>query len=126
VVLKDLDLTDIPILIVNDNATNRLVIREMTAGWGFKPSEALSGEEGLAKLYTAYEKGNPFRVILLDMHMPYMDGFEVAAKIKERPYSKNLQIIVLTSAGERGDVAHCKEIGVSGSYRCDDGPCHEG
>ncbi|MBN1849555.1 MAG: response regulator [Deltaproteobacteria bacterium] len=113
-VLNELNLSDTPILIVDDNQTNRFVLREMVATWGLKPSEASSGEDAILKTDTAYEAGKPYQVVLLDRAMPGMDGFTVAARIKERKSGQNLKIILLTSIGEKGDAARCREMGISG------------
>ncbi len=114
VAIKDLDLKGLPVLIVDDNETNRLVLREMIAAWGLEPFEASSGEEALFKIAAAHEAGNPFQAVFLNLEMKVMDGFEAATAIRERPFGRDLKIIMLTSFGERGDAARCKEIGISG------------
>ncbi|MFH2218487.1 MAG: response regulator [Pseudomonadota bacterium] len=111
--LRQLDLTGFPVLIVDDNATNRLIFREMTTSWGMAPAEVSDGELALLKIREAFESGNPYRIILLDFQMPVMDGFEVARKIKESPYGGNSQVIILTSAGKKGDRDLCKDAGIS-------------
>jgi len=112
--LRDLDLSGLPVLIVDDNATNRLILREMTSSWGLVPAEAADGKEALAKIKTAFDSGKPYRFLLLDLQMPVMDGFEVAKRIIGSPYGTDVEIILLTSAGQKGDVAHCKQVGISG------------
>lgn len=112
--LKSTNLKDIPVLIIDDNKTNRLILREMIKSWGMIPDEADSGKVGLQKLDTAYNKGTPYKFILLDYQMPKMDGFDVAVEIQLRPYSREAKIIMLTSIGERGDAALCKAKGISG------------
>jgi CheY-like chemotaxis protein len=111
---KFLNLKDIPVLIIDDNQTNRLILRELTSSWGMIPDEAEGGKVGLQKLDAAYKRGTPYKFILLDYQMPEMDGFGVAAEIQQRHYSKAAKIIMLTSIGERGDAALCKEKGISG------------
>jgi PAS domain S-box-containing protein len=112
--LKSTSLKDIPILIIDDNKTNRLILKEMTTSWGMIPDEADSGKAGLQKLDAAFHKGTPYKLILLDYQMPQMDGFGVAEELQQRPYSKDVRIIMLTSLGERGDASLCKEKGISG------------
>jgi PAS domain S-box-containing protein len=107
------DLKDIPILVVDDNATNRHILRDMLSHWGFKPTPADSAAAALACLKQAYDSGCPFRVIVTDVNMPGMDGFELAAEIKKRPEYGNLKIMILSSAGFRGDSARCRELGLS-------------
>ena len=112
--VQELDLSGIRVLIVDDNATNRMIFREMTSSWGLVPEEAADGEEALAELYNAFEAGNPYRLLLLDAQMPGMDGFEVARKVKDAPYGAGLKTTLATSLGRKGDAALCKELGISG------------
>jgi len=112
--VRDFDLSGLPVLIVDDNATNRLILREMTSYWGLVPAEAADGKEALVKIKTAFDSGTHYRLLLLDLQMPVMDGFEVAKRIKESTYGTGVQIILLTSAGQKGDGARCKEVGISG------------
>ena len=112
--LRDFDLSGLPVLIVDDNATNRLILSEMTSCWGLVPAEAADGKEALVKIKTAFDSGKPYRLLLLDLQMPVIDGFEVAKRIKESAYGTGVQIILLTSAGQKGDGARCKEVGISG------------
>ena len=112
--LKKLDLSGIPILIIDDNATNRLVFSEMTSSWGLEPAVAEDGEEALFQIKKASDSGRPYRLLLLDLQMPDMDGFEVARRVKESDSGKNVEIILLTSAGQKGDASLCKEVGISG------------
>jgi PAS domain S-box-containing protein len=111
--LQDLDLTGMKVLIVDDNATNRLVFQEMTSSWGFVPTEAEDGKDALVKIREASDSGDPYKVILLDAQMPEMDGFEVAKEVKAGPYGEDVAIIMLTSMGLKGDAALCQELGIS-------------
>ncbi|MBW2118500.1 MAG: PAS domain S-box protein [Deltaproteobacteria bacterium] len=112
--LQDLDLTGVRTLIVDDNATNRLVFRDMVSSWGLVPAEEKNGDQGLAELKRAFDSGNSYRLLLLDSQMPGMNGFEVARRVKESPFGVDVEIILLTSAGYKGDAARCKEVGISG------------
>jgi two-component system sensor histidine kinase/response regulator len=112
--VQELDLSGIRVLIVDDNATNRMIFREMTSSWGLMHEEAADGEKALAELYNAFEAGNPYRLLLLDAQMPGMDGFEVARKVKDAPYGAGLKTVLITSLGRKGDAALCKELGISG------------
>ena len=76
-------LRNMRVLIVDDNATNRQILDETLAGWKMKPALAESGTAALAMIKQAKAEGAPFAVILLDAHMPVMDGFIVAEKIQE-------------------------------------------
>jgi len=111
--LKNMDISGVPVLIVDDNEINRLVFHRMTSEWGLVPAEAADGEEALIKAEKAFEFGNPFRLMLVDLHMPGMDGFEVAKKIKKTSFGTDVRIILLTSMGQKGDVTRCEEVGIS-------------
>ncbi len=112
--VRGLDLSGLPVLIVDDNATNRLILREMTSSWGLVPDEAENGDDALVKIREAFESGEPYRVLLMDLQMPGLDGFEVTRRVKEGRYGADVEIILLTSVGQRGDAARCKEVGISG------------
>ena len=102
------------VLIVDDNATNRLVLSEMISLWGLVSAEAEDGKQALMRLREGAEAGHPYRLVLLDLQMPEMDGFELARIIKDGPLGENIVMILLTSIGQKGDSARCKEAGISG------------
>jgi two-component system sensor histidine kinase/response regulator len=110
--LSEEQLRDLPVLIVDDNATNRRILQETLLGWRMKPALAEGGKEGLAILREAQAAGNPFPLVLLDAQMPEMDGFSMAAELKKDPQFANTVIIMLTSAGLRGDAARCQASGI--------------
>jgi len=112
--LKVLDLSGMPVLIVDDNATNCLILCEMTSSWDLEPTDVRDGEEALAEMKRAFDSGSPYKLVLLDLQMPDMDGFEVARRVKESAFGKDVEIILLTSAGQKGDALLCKEVGISG------------
>ncbi len=103
----------VKVLVVDDNRTNRRILEGMLGRWEMKSSSAQDGEEALAKLSEAQEAGEPFALILMDMHMPKMDGFELIERIRQSPHPSTATIMMLTSAGQRGDGARCKELGVA-------------
>jgi CheY-like chemotaxis protein len=112
--ITDLHLSGLPVLILDDNATSRLVLKEMTSSWGLEPAEAADEKEALAKLEKAFEAGKPYKVLLLGSRLAGKDEFKVAAKVKESPYGANLKMILLTSVGRKPDAAKCAKFGVSG------------
>jgi two-component system sensor histidine kinase/response regulator len=73
----------------------------------------LGGEEAFTELLAAHRAGDPYPLVLTDMHMPHMDGFTLIERIRSRPELSAATIMMLTSAGHRGDAARCKELGVS-------------
>jgi PAS domain S-box-containing protein len=113
--LERIDFEGKRILILDDNATNRQILREMVASWGFMHTETEDGTSALAQIHAVFETGNGFDLLLLDANMPGMDGFEVAKRIREDERFSSLPIILLTSAGQRGDAAKCRGLGI-GAY----------
>ncbi len=110
---KCLDLRSKRILIVDDNATNRFVLREQMKSWGCSYEEARCGPEALEKLSAATEQGSPFNIVLVDMMMPGMDGETLGRKIVENEQLSNSILIMLTSVGQRGDASRVHDIGFS-------------
>jgi CheY-like chemotaxis protein len=103
----------VKVLIVDDNRTNRRILEGMLVRWEMKSISVENGKEALTKLSEAQEAGNPFALILMDMHMPEMDGFELIERIRQSAFSSAATIMMLTSAGHRGDAARCQELGVA-------------
>ena len=102
------------VLLVDDNATNRRILQEMLLAWRMNPQLAESGLEALSTLARADTEGTPFPLILLDAQMPGMDGFTVVEKIKQDARLAKSVVIMLTSAGFRGDAARCRDLGIQG------------
>ena len=106
-------LRGVKVLVVDDNRTNRRILEGMLSRWHMKPTPVEGGREALAQLSAAREAGEPYGLILTDMHMPDMDGFALVEEIRKRPELSTATIMMLTSAGHRGDAARCQELGVS-------------
>jgi CheY-like chemotaxis protein len=100
-------------LVVDDNLTNRMILKDVLANWQMKPTAVSSGREALAVLQQAQEMGLPFRLILLDEKMPEMDGFELAKRIKEFPGLGEVTILMLTSESQTNSLARCREVGIA-------------
>ena len=111
--VKSQDLSGMPVLIVDDNYTNRILLQEMITSWGLAPTTTTNGKEAIDRFNKAFDAGTPYRLILLDMQMPELDGFDVARIIKDAPAGKGVEIILLSSMGLRGDAKRCKEVGIS-------------
>jgi signal transduction histidine kinase/DNA-binding response OmpR family regulator len=105
-------LRDLAVLVVDDNSTNRRILDAMLKHWLMRPEMASSGQEGLAALERAASAGTPFPLVLLDAQMPAMDGFALAEQIKQNPKLAGATIMMLTSVGQRGDAARCRELGI--------------
>ncbi|HEV2388879.1 MAG TPA: PAS domain S-box protein [Candidatus Acidoferrales bacterium] len=106
-------LRDMPVLVVDDNSTNRRVLGGMLLRWGMKPVGVESGKAALEALDCARREGHAFPLVLLDGQMPEMDGFAVAERIQQDPELAGMAVVMLTSAGRMGDAARCRELNIS-------------
>ena len=99
------------ILIVDDNSTNRYVLREQLKSWGCLYDEASSGMQAFEELHRAVDSKDPYEIGIIDMQMPEMDGEALGQKIKQDPDLKNTILVLMTSMGEHGDAKRLEEIG---------------
>jgi signal transduction histidine kinase/DNA-binding response OmpR family regulator len=99
------------ILSVDDNETNRRVLAGMLGRWGCRHEEVGNGEAALTKLREAVATGDPFGLAILDMCMPGMDGEELGRLVKSDGALAETRLVMLTSAGKRGDAARAEELG---------------
>jgi signal transduction histidine kinase/DNA-binding response OmpR family regulator len=106
-------LRGVRVLVVDDNETNRRILQGMLARWEMKSTAVEGGEAALAELTAAWKIGMPYGLVLADMHMPKMDGFELVERIRQRPELSAATIMMITSAGHRGDAERCQKLGVS-------------
>jgi two-component system, sensor histidine kinase and response regulator len=109
-------LAGLPVLVVDDNATNRRIIEKTLEKWQMRPALADSGEAALAAIREARDRGQPFRLMLLDVTMPEMDGFMVARRLREDDGLTTPTIMMLTSSGDAGDTARCRELGIAAYF----------
>ena len=106
-------LDQLRVLIVDDNATNRKILSHQVGSWGMIHEEADSGTRALELLRSAAAQGAAYDLAILDLMMPGMDGFELARKIKSDPDIAAVNLVMLTSFGERGHGAAAREAGVA-------------
>jgi len=100
-------LPDVNVLIVDDNETNRRLLENWLIRWGLKFRSVSGGSAALTMLEELR-----FQLILLDVQMPSMDGFEVATRVRKRWSVDEIKIVLLTSMGLKGDAAQCRELGI--------------
>ncbi len=106
-------LDGLPVLVVDDNATNRRILDQMLRNWHMAPASVTGGAEALAALDRAANAGSPFRLVLSDVNMPEMDGFMLFESARSDLQHRDVPFVLLTSAARPGDAARCREIGVA-------------
>jgi two-component system sensor histidine kinase/response regulator len=104
---------DVRVLIVDDNRTNRRILLDQMRNWAIRAGAVESGELALSELDAAQRAGDPYSLILTDVHMPSMDGFDLIREIGRRRELKPATIMMLSSGGQGGDSARCEELGVA-------------
>jgi two-component system sensor histidine kinase/response regulator len=110
---EELPLSQLSVLVVDDNAVNRHILQEQVARWGMIPTSVATGAAALEALALAAAGGHPFRLVLLDANMPDQDGFWVAEQIATRPELASATIMMLTSSGRYGDATRCRELQIA-------------
>src|SRR5580698_1992660 len=106
-------LDNMRVLVVDDNATNRQILERTLRYWRMRPSAVSNATDALNLLREAKAAGVPFSLLVADCHMPEVDGFMLMEQIQASPELSNLVTIMLTSGGQRGDGARCKELGIA-------------
>jgi CheY-like chemotaxis protein len=106
-------LRGVKVLIVDDNATNRRILEIMLKRWAMLPKSVVGGAEAIVELLTASAAGKRYELIVCDVLMPGMDGFSFVERVRQEPKLSTAKIMMLTSAGQRGDAARCEELGIS-------------
>ncbi|TWU55421.1 hybrid sensor histidine kinase/response regulator [Rubripirellula reticaptiva] len=107
------ELTNLPVLVVDDNETNRRILKEIMTAWKLSPTLADSGASAIAEVNSARDRGKPFSMVILDCMMPGMDGFEVAHRIRQNHDAETTKLIILSSADRQEDVQRCGELGIA-------------
>jgi len=117
-VMPKVDIKNLKLLIVDDNETNREVIRGQLEHWGSTVFEADSGQKAIALCEQECRSDNkaPFDVAFLDMQMPYMDGAELGKRIKSDKRFENMKLVMMTSMGHIGDARYFADLGFDGYF----------
>jgi two-component system sensor histidine kinase/response regulator len=108
------ELRGLRVLVADDNPINRRSIKQNLEVLDMTAETAPDGMAALAAMSDAHEQGIPFDVVILDVQMPTLDGFSLAREIGKDPRFDSTRVILMTLAGQRGDAARCREMGVAG------------
>jgi signal transduction histidine kinase/DNA-binding response OmpR family regulator len=127
-------LRDMPVLVVDDNRTNRRILDNVLTSWGMTPTLAADGPAALTELHATAARGEPFRLALLDAMMPDMDGFMLTDRIRQVPEQAGCEVVILSSAWQTGEATRYAERGIARSLikpvkqpdHLHDGPSLEG
>jgi len=111
-----IDVEGMPVLVADDNATNRQWLEELLLSWRMRPTLVADGQAALAAVRKANAAGAPYRLVLLDGQMPEADGFSVADALRQEAggdADATPTVMMLTSAGNRGDAERCRQLGIA-------------
>jgi signal transduction histidine kinase/CheY-like chemotaxis protein len=106
-------LQSLAVLVVDDNATNRMLLGKMLEGWKMRPVLAANAAEATQRLHEASQAGARFALALVDAQMPEVDGFTLVEQFGKQTNLGGFAVVMLTSAGQRGDGARCRELGIA-------------
>jgi signal transduction histidine kinase/CheY-like chemotaxis protein len=106
-------LRGVGVLVVDDNETNRRILEELLRLGGVQPTMASGALEALAAIETAHRQGSPYRVLLVDVHMPGMDGFALVEEAQKRFGLDGSTVVMLTSDRRPGDLDRCRQLGLA-------------
>jgi signal transduction histidine kinase/DNA-binding response OmpR family regulator len=106
-------LDDVRVLVVDDNATNRQILETTLTYWRMISSSAAGAEDAIRLLKDAKSAGTPFGLMVVDCHMPDIDGFMLLERVQKLRELDGLITVMLTSGGQRGDGVRCKELGIA-------------
>ncbi len=106
-------LANMRVLVVDDNATNRHILEKILSHWHMRPAAVDGAKAALSLLMQAKEVKDPFPLMIVDRHMPEMDGFMLVEQIQNSPDLADPITVMLTSGGQRGDGARCTELGIA-------------
>jgi len=111
--LSPADIQGVRVLVADHNATNRHTLVEQLAQWGCRPDDVEDAKSVLTSLGTAWKKGRPYELAILDQHLAGMDGETLGREIKADPKLAATVLILLTPLGAPGDARRMSEAGFS-------------
>ena len=106
-------LEGLSVLVVDDNFTNRFILSKLLKSWGMQPEVTEGAQSALVRLEQKAGIGTVIPLLLVDAHMPEMDGFALIEEIRRRPELAGTAIMMLTSANHHGDIERCRQLGVA-------------
>ena len=106
------ELKELPVLVVDDNPTNRRIFEEMLQNWGMQPTLVSEGPAGLAELMKNASTRKPYQLILLDCMMPDMDGFGFAQHVRNNQDLQGCPIIMISSSNEPSNLERCRLLNI--------------
>jgi signal transduction histidine kinase/DNA-binding response OmpR family regulator/HPt (histidine-containing phosphotransfer) domain-containing protein len=106
-------LSGLSVLVVDDNATNLLILQEMLRNWRMLPTVANAGATALKLIEQAAASGKGFALVLLDAVMPGLDGFQLAERLRNSTHGAAVTIMMLSSGDRHGDAARCRDLGIA-------------
>jgi signal transduction histidine kinase/DNA-binding response OmpR family regulator len=101
------------VLVIDDNHVNRRILEDLLGRWKMRPTLVESGAAAIEALERASAEGHPFSLVLVDVNMPQMDGFEVARRVRADPRLTGATIMMLSSSGQYDETARCRELGIA-------------
>ncbi len=102
------------VLVVDDHEVSRRVLGQLLVEAGMRVEQAPDAAQALDATYRAHQAGDPYSLVIIDANLPGTDGFELAQAIRLQPELSATRLMMLTSAGHRGDAQRCRELGITG------------
>ncbi len=109
---RSVDLTDVSVLVVDDNRTNRRILEELLHGWGMQPQMAESADAALRRMKSLAAADQPVALVLSDVNMPEMDGYGLVSQVRSDASLQDTPVILLTSGGRQGESEMRRELNI--------------
>ncbi len=110
---KSVNWKNLPVLVVDDNVTNRHIMGQLLRYWGMNPTVVASAAEALEVFRNSCHEGMTYQLVITDSIMPEMDGFELVRQLNNIPHCNTVSMMMLTSGGARGDAKRSLELGIA-------------
>ncbi|MEM8671579.1 MAG: response regulator [Planctomycetota bacterium] len=107
------DLSGMSVMLVDDNETNLRILKETLTGWGMSVQTASNAAAAVSKMRALIQRNESLPLLISDVHMPGMDGFELVEAIRKDDRLKQTRIILLTSGGRHGDIGRSRQLQVA-------------